>query len=251
MTYCLGISVDDGLVLASDSRTNAGVDQISTYSKMHRFHLEGERTFVLLSSGNLATTQAVTTKLRRDLEEEASTSLFSASHLGAAAEYVGKLSVVQQRKHSRADEQVNLDAWFILGGQIAGKPPDILLIYPEGNYIRASKQTPYLQIGELKYGKPILDRIVSLTTSLDDATLCALVSMDSTMRSNATVGPPVEVLIYEKDTLTAGKHRVFREYDPYLSRLRVAWQRSLNKAFEDLPRMTDDDSLVRLVDEQT
>ncbi len=252
MTYGLGITIDRGLVLVSDSRTNAGVDQIAAFSKMHRFLGDGERCFVLLSSGNLATSQAVVSGLRREIESGTGTSLRNVPHLSAAAEYVGHLSVTQSRKHSAIhDDEFKPEATFILGGQIRGRPPGLFLIYPEGNCIRASRETPYLQIGELKYGKPILDRIIHADTSLDDATLCGLVSMDSTMRSNASVGPPVEVLIYETDALDGGRHIVLQEHDPYLLTLRTAWQANLRTAFNNMPRLPTDRErpAIRLVDD--
>ncbi len=249
MTYCVAIMVNKGLVLASDSRTNAGPDQISTYSKMHAFVGDGERFFVLLTAGNLATTQAVVTRARRDLEQQAATSLKTVAHMSEAAEYVGHLSVAEQRKHVPSkDDKFTPDANFILAGQISGRPPAIQHIYPEGNSIRASRRTPFLQIGELKYGKPILDRIIAPELSLEDAARCALVSVDSTMRSNATVGPPIELLVYEADTMLPGQHMVLEEDDAYLRALRSAWQESLKRAFNDLPRLPAQAPRVRLVD---
>lgn len=250
MTYGLGITINRGLVFASDSRTNAGVDQIAAFSKMHRFLGDGERFFVLLSSGNLATTQAVVTAVRRNLENGRAPNFRTVEHLSAAAEYVGLLNVEHSRKHAaNLGDDFKPEAMFILGGQIAGRPPGLFLIYPEGNFIRASGETPYLQVGELKYGKPILDRIISAETSLEEAALCALVSMDSTMRSNATVGPPIELLIYEAGSMGEGRHIVLPEHDPYLLRLRAAWQKSLRSAFNDLPSLPADGPPVRLVDD--
>lgn len=249
MTYCVAIIVDKGLVFASDSRTNAGVDQISTFSKMHTFLGEGDRFFTLLSAGNLATTQSVVTQLKHDIEKEADTSLATVEHLTEAAEYVGQVSRGKQKKIS--DDDFNADASFILGGQIEGRPTGIFLVYPEGNYIRASKHTPFLQVGELKYGKPILDRIVSPDLDLESVARCALVSMDSSMRSNASVGPPIEVMIYEKDSLRPSRHIVLGEDDEYLRELRVAWQESLKKAFNELPKLPANRPSVRLVDERT
>jgi putative proteasome-type protease len=252
MTYAVGITIDRGLVFASDSRTNAGVDHIAAFSKMHRFLGDGERFFVLLSAGNLATTQAVVTEVRRDLESEYRRNLKTVAHLSAAAEYIGRLNIEQRRKHAaRLDDDFKPEATFLLGGQIGDRPPGLFLIYPEGNFIRASRETPYLQVGELKYGKPILDRIIAADTSLDEAALCALVSMDSTMRSNATVGPPIEILIYETGSLTAGRHIVLPEHDAYLLRLRTAWQASLRSAFNDLPRLPAERPQIRLVDDGT
>lgn len=252
MTYCLAITVDQGLIFASDSRTNAGVDQVSTFSKMFRFLGDGERMVTILSAGNLATTQAVMRQVRRDLDDPAARSLKSVSSLAEAAEYVGELSLEQQRKHREATAgSFTPDASFILGGQIAGREPQIFQIYAEGNHIRATPETPYLQIGEIKYGKPILDRIISADTALEVAARCALVSMDSSMRSNITVGPPIEVLIYPADSLRGGQHLLLKEDDPYLRELRRSWQDSLRKAFESLPRLPvqpGQPSHVRLVD---
>jgi len=252
LTYCLAITVDKGLIFASDSRTNAGVDQISTFSKMHRFLGDGERMVTILSAGNLATTQAVLRQVRRDLESKSSRNLKTVDSLAEAAEYVGELSLEQQRKHRTATEgSFSPDASFILGGQIAGREPQIFQIYAEGNHIRATPETPYLQIGEIKYGKPILDRIISAGTPLEDAARCALVSVDSTMRSNITVGPPIEVLIYEADSLRSGQYIVLKEDDPYLRELRQRWQESLRSAFESLPRLparTAVPHVVRLAD---
>jgi putative proteasome-type protease len=249
MTYCVAIAVDQGLVMASDSRTNAGPDHISTYSKMNCFLGDGERVFTLLSAGNLATTQAVVTQVRRDLEQGAEVNLKTVKHLTDAAEYIGGLSVAVSKKHASATEHdFNPEATFVLGGEIAGRPPSIFLIYPEGNYIRRSEQTPYLQAGEMKYGKPILDRIVTRTLSLEDAARCALVSMDSTMRSNATVGPPIELWIAEARALNGGRRLLLDEDDVYLRELRQAWQAGLKSAFDHLPKLPAQAPRMRLVD---
>ncbi|MCC5793454.1 MAG: peptidase [Chromatiales bacterium] len=252
MTYCLAITVGKGLIFCSDSRTNAGVDQVSTYSKMYRFLGDGERMVTILSAGNLATTQAVMRQVRRDLESGAERSLKSVDSLADAAEYVGGISVEQQRKHREATAgSFAPDASFILGGQVSGREPQIFQVYPEGNHIRATPETPYLQIGEIKYGKPILDRIIAADTPLEVAARCALVSMDSSMRSNITVGPPIEVLIYEAQSLAAGQYLLLKEDDTYLRDLRRIWQESLRNAFEGLPRLPvqpGQPSHVRLVD---
>ena len=234
MTYCVAISVADGLVFAADSRTNAGADQISTNSKMHRFGGDGQRAFVLLSSGNLATTQGVVARVERDLRSHADIHLLNAPDMQAAAEYVGRISVDEQQRHRSAEDFVP-EASFLLGGQVRGGPPGIAQIYPEGNFVTASDSMPFLQIGEVKYGKPILDRIVTRATSLDAAVKCALVSMDSTMRSNATVGPPVEYLAYRADSFAAGVHNVLAEDDDYLLGLRRAWAENIRAAFHSLP----------------
>lgn len=251
MTYCLAIRVDQGLVLASDSRTNAGADHVSTFSKMHTFDEPGDRAVCLLSSGNLATTQAVLRHIRRDNERGSGLCLNTVRDLAEAAEYVGALSREEQRKHSsKKDEKFSPEASFILGGEITGRPHQLYMIYPEGNYITATLQTPYLQIGELKYGKPILDRIVREELSLEVAARCALVSMDSTMRSNATVGPPVELLIYPAGAMRFGKRLVLQEDNPYLRELRVAWQAGLEEAFRRLPGLPINRPAVQLVDVQ-
>jgi putative proteasome-type protease len=241
MTYCLAIALDQGLIFTSDSRTNAGIDQVSTYSKMHTFGREGgDRQFVLLSAGNLATTQGVVARLRRDMEYGAPVSLFTVEDLHEAAEYLGQVNSGQRAKHidSLAMSGFSSEATFILGGQIGGRPPGIYLIYPQGNYITASRETSFLLIGESKYGKPILDRIINPATPLEDAARCSLVSMDSTMRSNATVGPPIELLVYERDSLRLEHRWRMEADDPYLQSLRKGWDEKLKEAFRDLPRLT-------------
>lgn len=239
MTYCVAITVNDGLVFASDSRTNAGVDQISTFSKMYRFFGDGERQITVVTAGNLATSQAVMRQIRRDMEQSVEPNLKTISHLPEIADYIGTLSLAAQEKHTgRKDEHFDAGASFIVGGQIAGDTPQIFLVYPEGNHIRATARTSYLQIGELKYGKPILDRIIEPGLDLETAARCAMVSMDSTLRSNLTVGPPLELLIYKADALDSGEHIVFEEDDKYLRDLRTSWHESLKSAFAALPRLS-------------
>ena len=239
MTYCLAIKVNKGLVFASDSRTNAGVDYITTYSKMHRFIWPDERVVILLSAGNLATTQAVVNIINKDLENpDSKFNLRTAEHLYEAAHYIGMLSQSEQQQHEERlkKRQISGEASFILGGQIAGKNPEIYLIYPQGNYISASTETPYLQIGENKYGKPILDRVVSPSTSLEDAARCALVSLDSTMRSNISVGPPVELAIYYLDSLEEPYHQKLSLNSPLYKSLQKRWNEGLRRVFNRLPR---------------
>lgn len=242
MTYCVAALVDDGLVFVSDSRTNAGVDKLGTYSKMHRFFGDGERMFVLLSAGNLATTQGVVTNLERAIKSGTQPNLATVVDLEEGAECVGLASVEEQKKHRGPTESFVPEASFIFGGQIRGERPSIFVVYPEGNFVRASAASPYLQIGEVKYGKPILDRIINSDTSLRDALKCALVSMDSTMRSNATVGPPIELLIYQTDMLSKGTHYVLEENHPYLIALRDGWNQRINEAFKALPDLTEIDA---------
>jgi len=248
LTYCVAIKVAEGLVFASDSRTNAGVDQVSTYSKMHTFGVDAERMLCILASGNLATTQAVLRQLRRDVADPGST-FHRAANMSELADHVGAVSSAEQRKHrAHRSEKFNPEASFIVGGQIAGEEHQIFLVYPPGNYIRATAETPYLQIGELKYGKPILDRIVSDELPIELAARCALVSMDSTLRSNATVGPPIELIAYGVDSLTVPSRLVLRDESDYLRQLRVAWQEALKRAFESLPDVPATRPQVRLID---
>jgi putative proteasome-type protease len=238
MTYCVAISLKAGLVFASDSRTNAGTDHVSQYGKMHTLGIEGERQFVLLSAGNLATTQAVLAHIRRDLKDNPGCHVCKARYLSEVADYIGKVSRAQQERHSDAKgitAGFRPAVTFILGGQIRGEPPGLHLIYPEGNHITTSRATPYLQIGETKYGKPILDRVIDPETNLEDAARCALVSMDSTMQSNVTVGPPVEVLIYETDSLVQKRYMRFDEHHPYYFELRTKWADNIRTAFNALP----------------
>ena len=237
MTYCLAIKVNTGLVFASDSRTNAGVDYVSTYSKMHVFDWKDDRTFVLLSAGSLATTQAVVNEINRELEES-DVNLRTFHYLFDAANYIGELSVRVQSKHKDTMMQSGFssEASFILGGQIKNVEPDIFLIYPQGNYVSSSIETPYLQIGENKYGKPILDRMIVQETSLEDAARCALVSLDSTMRSNISVGPPVELLIYYKDSFNEGRYVNLKLASPYYKSLQKNWNEGIKRAFNRLPR---------------
>ena len=239
MTYCLAIKVKDGLVFASDSRTSAGVDYVSVYSKMHTFQLTEGRIFVLLSAGNLATSQAVVNALRRDLADpEAPLNLNKVHFPFDAAHYIGEISVRVQNEHPEVMKKsgVNVEASFILGGQIGLGEHEIYLIYPQGNYISTSDETPYLQIGETKYGKPILDRIVTPQTSLEDAARCALVSEDSTMRSNISVGPPLELLIYRADSLTIDTRLLLKPQSALYKKLQKTWNEGLRHVFDRLPR---------------
>jgi putative proteasome-type protease len=239
MTYCLAISVNKGLVFASDSRTNAGVDYVTTYSKMHRFVWPGERLCVLLTSGNLATSQSVMNTIRNDVEDTvARFNLRSGQHLHEVAHYIGQLSQKEQVQHASAMQKSGSSAEcsFILGGQIAGQPPEIFLIYPQGNYISASPETPYLQIGENKYGKPILDRMITPATTLEDAGRCALVSLDSTIRSNISVGPPVELAMHTADEIEEPYHLKLTLNSPMYKSMQKQWNEGLARAFKRLPR---------------
>lgn len=237
MTYCVAVAVEEGLVFVSDSRTNAGADQIGKHGKMEWFFGDGERFFVVLSAGNLATTQSVITSLKRDIKKGVRPSLATAADLDEGAEYLGLTSAEEQKKHRDPDSNFAPEASFIFGGQIRGQPPGIFLVYPEGNYVRASQEAPYLQIGETKYGKPILDRIIRTDTDILDALKCTLVSMDSTLHSNATVGPPIDTMVYRADTLSKGWHEVLEENHPYLVKIREGWTEQINAAFQALPKL--------------
>lgn len=243
MTYCLAIKIDQGLVFCSDSRTNAGPDRVNTYSKMHRFSIKGQRQLAMLSAGNLGTTQAVINAMTRDLREDAKFHIGKADYVSEIADYVGELSVKMQQKYTNTSAPgmgFNAEATFILGGKIKGSKSELYMVYPEGNHITVSDLYPFLQIGETKYGKPILDRIVRHDTPSETAMRCALVSMDSTMRSNATVGPPIELLYLQEDCLDKeGFYISFGENNDYLVNLRKSWDRNIVEAFNKLPSLND------------
>ncbi|AGA89538.1 putative proteasome-type protease [Thioflavicoccus mobilis 8321] len=239
MTYCLGLALDEGLVLASDSRTNAGIDYVTTFSKLHVFTPAPDRLFVLLSAGNLATTQEVLNRVRRDLEQPAELgSLLGARYLFEAADYIGRVSLAVQRAHGPALQQsgVSGETTFLLGGQIAGQPHGLYMIYPQGNYFAASPETPYLQIGENKYGKPALDRIASPALSLADGARLCIVSLDATARSNVTVGPPFEVVLYPKDTMALSQRLKLAADVSLLAQMSQSWNAGIRRAFDQLPR---------------
>lgn len=233
MTYCIAISVNAGIVFCSDSRTNAGIDQISTYSKMFSFNAEPDRQFVLLSAGNLATSQSTLTQLRQDIRNNAPVNINSVSTIGEAADYIGQVYLEKLEKHGGS--YTEFESSFLLGGQIKGSQHRVVKIYSAGNHITSSADTPYLQIGESKYGTPILDRIIKLDTPLETAALCALVSMDSTMRSNLAVGPPVEILLYKADEFVLSNYNRFNEDSEYLRELKKSWDQKLKEAFNLLP----------------
>jgi len=239
MTYCIGIMLDAGLVLASDSRTNAGVDNYASFCKMTVFERPGDRVFILLSSGNLAGTQAVIGLLRQRNAKEGATNLWGTESMFDAAMVVSDAMRDVDRRDGEhlAASGGGFNASFILGGQIAGEPPRLFRIYAEGNFIEASVETPYLQTGETKYGKPIIDRVITRSTSLDDAAQCVLVSFDSTMRSNLSVGMPIDLICYERDSLEVRMRRRFDEGDAYFSALSNQWTEGTRQVFSVLPRL--------------
>jgi len=240
MTYCLAMRLDAGLVFLSDSRTNAGVDNVSTYRKLHVFRPQPDRLCVLQSAGNLGTTQEVLDRLTRDLQDpNAPTSLATVDRLFEAALYVGSLGAAVAASHSHHLGHASA-ATFILGGQIAGQRPDILLVYPEGNYVRASDDRPFLQIGETKYGKSLLDLAVRAHADLVQAAKIALSSMASTAMANVSVGPPYDLGIYRNDSFTLDHVRVEGE-SPFLARLETVWTTNLLAAVASLPEVEPGD----------
>lgn len=240
MTYCVGVLLDAGLVLASDCRTNAGVDRVASFRKMHIYEEPGERVLVLLSSGNLAMTQSVVNLLerpRRRADDVNQETLWNTPSLHDAAALVGDAMREVYRRDSPYLIQRNIDASasFILGGQIRDEPHRLFTIYTEGNFIEASPETTFFQRGETKYGKPILDRVITRATSLKDATKCVLISFDSTMRSNISVGLPIDLLSYERDSLRVGLKRRIQEHDPYFGMIHRQWAEGVRQLFHDLP----------------
>ena len=237
MTYCVAFSTNKGLVFCSDSRTNAGADMLSAYSKMHVYAPSDDRVFVILAAGNLATTQAVLGRIEQDIEDEKKPGLSTCKKMNEAARYVGQLCREEQDRGQEAMVASGIDTsiTLIFGGQIKGASSVLFLIYSAGNFISDSDETPYLQIGESKYGKPILDRILTRDTSLEDAARCAIVSMDSTIKSNATVGPPIEVLVYENDSYELNHYIKMEEDDEYLREIKQTWNEALSVAFAKLP----------------
>jgi len=238
MTYCLGIVTKAGLVMASDSRTNAGYDQVNTCRKMHAFVKEGERVFVLLASGSLSCTQSVITLLRRDFDKgiglAQTTSMYDAARI--IGNEIRRVADMDRTALERDDYKFNVH--FLLGGQVLGESPQLFLIYPQGNPLQATEESPYLQIGETKYGRPILDRGIRFDkTTLEEAAKYALLSLDSTMKSNVTVGPPIDLLAYETDQLSVTHQRRFLADDPDLMKIGQRWQQALRVAVARLPNI--------------
>ena len=239
MTYCLGILTREGLVLAADCRTNAGYDQANISRKLHPFVIPGQRAMIALVSGSLSCSQSVITLLQRDFA--AGRGLAAVDHMYDAARVVGEQvrRVAEQDRPSLERDHQQFNVHFILGGQIDHEPTDLYLIYPQGNPLRASEDSPYLQIGESKYGRPILDRGVRFeSTSLAQAVKYALISLGSTMRSNVAVGPPVDVAVYYANTLQLDHLRRFETEDRDFQRMQDQWDAALRKAVRDLPEVS-------------
>jgi len=238
MTYCVAMCLDAGMIFASDSRTNAGVDQISRFSKMRTFVHQGERVIVMLSSGNLSITQnAINILEQRARSGDHELNLWNATSMFDVARLLGDVLREVKTRDGPYLLQNNIDmsANFLVGGQVRGEVPRLFDVYSEGNFIEATPDTCYFQIGESKYGKPVLDRVINRASSLVDATKCTIVSFDSTMRSNISVGLPIDLLVYKTDTLMVGLQRRIEETDPYFQMVHTQWGEGLRRVFAELP----------------
>jgi len=239
MTYGLAMRLQDGLVFLADTRTNAGVDNVGTYRKQHVIAPSPRRLFVIQSAGNLATTQEVLDRIRRDLANGGE-GLATANYLFEAALYLGRLSREVVDGHRDGMRGSDATATFILGGQVEDEDPEILLVYPEGNYIRASDELPFLQIGETKYGKYLLEMAATLDVDAPTATKIALGSMMSTARANLSVGPPYDLAWYGRDSFRVDAHRIEAD-SPMLAELQKTWERQLRASFGELRGFGRDD----------
>ena len=238
MTYCVGLLLNDGMVLLSDTRTNAGLDNISTYRKMFHFQDPGERVITLMTAGSLSVTQTTIARLREAIEHPeatAETSILLAPSMLKVAEIVGNmLAVVRAEIDHKLSAMQGASASMILAGQCKGGAMRLFLIYPEGNFIEATEDTPFLQIGEHKYGKPILDRMVRPATSLADAQKAVLLSMDSTLRSNLSVGMPLDLCVIERDACRVSFTRRIEPGDAQFRAMSDAWSQALRDGFSQI-----------------
>lgn len=243
MTYCVGLMMDRGLVFMSDTRTNAGMDNISTFGKMKVWEAEGDRVITLLSAGNLATTQAVISELdeREKARKDRQPSILEVPSMYQAARMISDTLRDVIARHSDTGQRASsvFNATLILGGQIAGGPPRMFLIYPEGNFIEAGPDTPYFQIGEIKYGRPILVRAYDPELSFADAVKLLLVSFDSTVKANLTVGAPFDYHLYKTDSLVRGDTGRIEADDPYFRTISDGWSEALKQALDSLPAFVD------------
>jgi len=237
MTYGVGLLLEDGLVLCSDSRTHAGVDHVAIFNKMHVWEKPGERCITLLTAGNLAISQSIVNLLTEGMGTDRAETLANVPSMFEAARLVGRaVREVYDLDAARLKEQgAEFTISLILGGQIKGRRLRLFQVYSAGNFIEASAETPYFQIGETKYGKPILDRVVMGSTTLNEAAKCALISMDSTLRSNLSVGLPLDLMIYRTDTLKTELRRIIDEGDPYFEQIRQGWSSALRNAIKAMP----------------
>jgi putative proteasome-type protease len=239
MTYCVAMRVDEGLVFLADTRTNAGVDHVSAARKMAVFEQPGDRVLVLLAAGNLALTQAVMQLLSEPAPED-KTTLYNVASMAEAARLVGDAVREVHRRDAAtlAEFSVDFNCSFILGGQIRGANTRLFMIYSAGNFVESSQVSPYFQIGESKYGKPIIDRVVTPSTPLDEVAKCALVSMDSTLRSNLSVGLPLDLLVYEKDALSVTRFSTIDNDNQYFQMIHRTWGERLRQIFGEIPNPT-------------
>ena len=236
MTYCIGIKTNEGLVFASDSRTNAGLDNVNIYSKMFTYDV-GDRSIIIVTSGNLGTSQAVYKSIENDLKDTSgSMNLNTCQNFDQIASYIGSLNTEHSSPKGINTDTVLLGSTFIVGGQIKGQPLELYLIYPQGNYIKPADSKPYLVIGEVKYGKPILDRVIKPDVSVGDASRCAMISMDSTLKSDLTVGPPIDFAVYKKDELKIASKKCLNINDNEYSKVCNHWSDGIFKIFDSFPR---------------
>lgn len=241
MTYCCALRLQDGMVFISDTRTNAGVDHISVFRKLYTFGVSNERFIAIQTSGNLATTQAVIGHLQNQLELKQEPNLYSVNTMFEVAELVGHtLKKVIADVTTDTLEQSNYYCSLLVGGQIQGGQMQLYNVYPQGNFISATSDTPYFQIGESKYGKPILDRTLRYDMPLDEAMRCSLISFDSTIRSNVSVGMPLDALVYKKDSLITPHGKRIYEEDPYFTMISKGWSEALRQGLIELAKPTDD-----------
>jgi putative proteasome-type protease len=237
MTYCVALLVDEGLVLASDTRTNAGVDQVGIFPKMHHFEVRGERMITLLTAGNLAITQLVVNRLREAVKRDDGPHLNNVDSLFDVASLVGdevRFAFERDAEHLK-NHNADFHASIIVAGQIKGERARLFNVYNAGNFIESSIETPYFQIGETKYGKPIIDRVIKHDTGMMDAVKCVLISFDSTIRSNISVAPPIDLMLYRKDSFHGDCHQRISENDAYYSLIRKGWSEGLKSVFQQLP----------------
>jgi putative proteasome-type protease len=239
MTYCVAIKLNAGLVFLSDSRTNAGLDQISTFRKMIVYEKPGDRFMVLLSAGNLSISQSVREMLQVEQlknEDSEPITIWNAKSMFEAARVLGSAirHVYARDGESLKAAGVEFNVSLIFGGQIAGEGMRLFQVYSAGNFIEATMETPYFQVGESKYGKPVLDRVIEPNTPLDEAAKCALVSMDSTLKSNLSVGLPLALVVYEEGQLRSDRIVCIEENNPYFQMLRRSWGGKLREVFDSL-----------------
>jgi putative proteasome-type protease len=246
MTYCVAVRVSDGIVMLSDSRTNAGVDNISRFAKMFTFENPGERVMAVMTAGNLSMTQGVISRLRRNIQKNVEEgadvpTLLNVPTLFHAAQLVGaELARMQEQyRESVSRAGVYADASILLAGQRVGGKPRLFLIYSAGNFIEATRDTPFFQIGEHKYGKPILDRVVTADSTLDDMIKAVCLSMDSTMKSNLSVGMPLDLAVLPKNAIKFSTHRRIERDDPSFIAMSKAWEEHLRGGFENVPNLID------------